>query len=215
MIDYLLRIVPAILVILNPFGAALIFVSLTAGDEPRELGVKAERTAFATAVTLIVFMFLGRFIFQLFHVTLDAFRIAGGVLIFGVGMSMIRGQHPKAKITEKERYEVIEREDITIIPMAIPVLSGPGAIATVMVFRANAQTWQQLVALIGAVLFASLATFFVLRYSHELVRRFGKTSLRIITRIMGLLVVTLSVQFIISGTENVLRHLLESVRTGL
>lgn len=201
---YILEVFPAVIVILNPFGGALIFVSLTQEDDRNELIKKARRTALTVVITLFVFMFIGQLIFDLYHITLNAFRIAGGILLFGMGMSMIRGQHPQSKITEKERAEVVNQEDISIIPMGIPVLSGPASIATIMVYRSHAVQTYEIVTLLASVLLAGILVFFVLKYSHIMVERFGKTALRIISRIMGLLVVTMAVQFIISGVTAVM-----------
>ncbi|MCF7824067.1 MAG: MarC family protein [Candidatus Marinimicrobia bacterium] len=203
-LKYVLEIFPAVIVILNPFGAALIFVSLTQDDDRKELSKKSRRTALTVIITLFVFMFLGQLIFDLYRITLDAFRIAGGILLFGMGMSMIRGKHPQSQITDKERAEVVDQEDISIIPMGIPVLSGPGSIATIMVYRSEAHMNFQIVTLILSILSAGIIVFYTLKYSHIMVKRFGKTALRIISRIMGLLVVTMAVQFIISGTTAVM-----------
>ncbi len=198
-LSYIIEVLPAVIVILNPFGGALIFVSLTLGEDRNELIIKSRRAALTVIVTLLAFMFLGHLIFEMFNITLNAFRIAGGILLFGMGMSMIRGQHHQSKITEKERAEVADREDISIIPMGIPVLSGPGSIATIMVFRSTATQNTEIAILVFSILFAGLITYYVLKYSHIMVNRFGKTALRIISRIMGLLVVTMAVQFIVSG----------------
>lgn len=202
------------IVILNPFGAALLFVSLTLDDTEAEKRRIIRRTTIAVIITLVVFMFLGQLIFSLFSITLNAFRIAGGILLFGMGMAMMRGQHPKSRITEKERAEVIEREDIAIIPMAIPILSGPGSIATAMVYRANAANWTQVIVVTLIVILAALLTGLTLRYAHILVDRFGKTALRIVTRIMGLIVTTIAVQFIISGVKNVVVDLITTYQLG-
>lgn len=203
-LGYIVEVLPAIIVILNPFGAALIFVSLTVGDSRAELMTKSRRTALTVVITLFVFMFLGQLIFNLFGITLDAFRIAGGILLFGMGMSMIKGKHPQSKITDKERAEVVDQEDISIIPMGIPVLSGPGSIATLMVFRSRAEHSYEIATLFISVLLAGILTYYVLKYSHILVNKFGKTALRIISRIMGLLVVTMAVQFVASGVTAIL-----------
>ncbi len=203
-LKYIIEVLPAVIVILNPFGGALIFVSMTQDDTREELALQSKRTALTVVITLFVFMFLGQVIFHLFSITLNAFSIAGGILLFGMGMSMIKGQHPKSKITEKERAEVVDQEDISIIPMGIPVLAGPGSIATIMVYRSNAVQNYQIVTLSLAVLIAGILVYYVLKYSHILVERFGKTALRIISRIMGILVVTMAVQFIISGVTQIL-----------
>jgi len=203
-LKYVLEIVPAVIVILNPFGAALIFVSLTQDDTTPELMRKVRRTTLTVIITLLVFMFLGQLIFALYHITLDAFQIAGGILLMGMGMSMIRGQHPRSKITEKERAEVVDQDDISIIPMGIPVLAGPGAIATIMVYRSNVTQSYQVGILVLSILFSGLVVYLTLKYAHRMVNRFGKTSLRIISRIMGLLVVTMAIQFIISGVSAVM-----------
>lgn len=208
LLRYSIEVLMGMIVILNPFGAALLFVSLTQGETEAEKRHIIRRTTLAVIITLVVFMFLGQLIFSLFSITLDAFRIAGGILLFGMGMAMMRGQHPKARITEKERAEVIEREDIAIIPMAIPILSGPGSIATAMVYRANAANWTQVIVVTLLVIFAALLTGLTLRYAHILVDRFGKTALRIVTRIMGLIVTTIAVQFILTGVKNVVVDLL-------
>jgi len=203
-LKYIIEVLPAVIVILNPFGGALIFVSMTQDDTREELALQSKRTALTVIITLFVFMFLGQLIFHLFSITLNAFSIAGGILLFGMGMSMIKGQHPKSKITEKERAEVVDQEDISIIPMGIPVLAGPGSIATIMVYRSNAEQNYQIVTLSLAILIAGILVYYVLKYSHILVERFGKTALRIISRIMGILVVTMAVQFIISGVTQIL-----------
>jgi multiple antibiotic resistance protein len=201
---YAIEIFPAMIVVLNPFGAALIFVSLTMGDDRQQLRKKSFRTALTVVITLFVFMFLGQLIFGLFGITLNAFRIAGGILLFGMGMSMIRGQHHQSKITEKERVEVVDQEDIAIIPMGIPVLSGPASIATVMVYRSNAQQNYEIITLVASILLAGVITFYILKSAHIMVKRFGKTALRIISRIMGLLVVSMAVQFVSSGAIGIL-----------
>ncbi len=205
-LKYIIEVLPAVIVILNPFGGALIFVTLTMDDDREELVKKSRRTALTVIITLFVFMFLGQLIFHLFHITLDAFRIAGGILLFGMGMSMIRGQHPKSKITDKERAEVVDQEDISIIPMGIPVISGPGSIATIMVYRSRAIETYEIAILMLSVILSGILVFYVLKYSHIMVEKFGKTALRIISRIMGLLVVTMAVQFIISGVTAVLSN---------
>ncbi len=199
LLKYFMEVFSAVIVILNPFGAALIFVSLTPGDTRKELIRKSRRTALTVVITLIVFMSVGQFIFDLYQITLDAFRIAGGILLFGMGMSMIMGQHPQSKITDKERAEVVDQDDIAIIPMGIPVLSGPASIAAIMVYRSQVEQTVEIVILISAILIAGITVYFTLKYAHIMVNRFGKTTLRIISRIMGLLVVTMAVQFIISG----------------
>ncbi len=208
LLRYSLEALIGLVVILNPFGAALLFVSLTQGESDEEQKNLAKRTTFAVIITLLLFMFLGQVIFSLFSITLNAFRIAGGILLFGMGMAMLRGQHPKSRITEKERTEATFREDISIIPMAIPILSGPGAIATAMVYRANAVTWTETIILTSAVILAGLFSGVILRYAHILVDRFGKTTLRVVTRIMGLIVTTIAVQFIITGIKGVIGDLI-------
>ncbi len=205
LLRYALEVIPTLIVILNPFGAALILVGLTQDDPPEALKHTVRVTTLTVILTLVIFAFLGQLIFKLYGITLDAFRIAGGVLLFGMGMSMLRGQHPQSRITEKERLEAAQREEIAIIPMAIPVLSGPGAIATVMVQRANLNTFSEILVLFAGILCAGIVTYFVLLYAHVLVNRFGKAALRLMGRIMGLLVVTIAVQFVLTGIGNVIR----------
>ena len=122
----------SIFAICNPIGLISFFVALTEGYKQEEKIKVIKKIILVATVTLIVFGLIGQYIFTLFSITIPAFRIAGGLLILKIGFDMIQGGRPKAKRTDDEKQEALEREAIGIVPLGIPMFAGPGAISTVM-----------------------------------------------------------------------------------
>jgi multiple antibiotic resistance protein len=155
-------------------------------------------------VVLAVFAVLGGAIFQLFGITIDAFRIAGGFIFFGIGMDMLQAKRNRGKATEEEEQEGRVRENVGVTPLGIPMITGPGAITTVMVLMTQAGTPPRVAAVFGSVLLVLAITWGVLTAAPRLVRFFGQTGLNVMTRLMGLLVTVIAVQFIVDGARPIL-----------
>jgi len=190
--------------IVNPFEAAPLFVTMTQGDPPAKRTRMAWHAALAACVTLVVFAVLGDVLLQLFAITIGAFRIAGGIIIFGMGMHMLRAQTPREIQTPEEVREGMDKEDIAIIPLAIPMLSGPGAMSTVLVLAQRAQTWGHLLVLMVAIVCTCGLTYLILRSAAPVTRLLGQTGQRIVARLMGLLLTVIAVQFILNGIADAL-----------
>jgi multiple antibiotic resistance protein len=157
---------------------------------------------------LTVFALLGGTIFQLFGITIHAFRIAGGVIFFGIGMDMLQAKRSRVKTTEEEEREGMTKEEVGVTPLGIPMITGPGAITTVMVLMTQAGDPFFVGILFTAILLVLMLTFVVLSAAPRVVGFFGQTGLNVMTRIMGLLVTVIAVQFIVDGSRPILIDLI-------
>lgn len=200
----------SLIAILNPLSVAPIFLSLTAGWA-REHQMRTLRTAiFTGAVVLVVFALLGGTLFRLFGITLEAFRVAGGILLFGIGTDMLQAKQSRVKATPEEEEEALHKEEVAITPLGVPLIVGPGSITTVMVLMGSAATRMHV-----AVLFATIAVtlgivYVALGAAPRLVTYFGQTGLNVVTRIMGLLLTVIGVQFIVDGLRPILVSILRA-----
>lgn len=199
----------AVFFVVDPIAVIPAFLAMTAHDTVQKKRAMARKAALATATTLLVFLVAGGLIFDLLGITLGAFRIAGGVLLFLLSLDMMRAQQSKVRLKPEEEQEGVAREDVAIIPLTIPMLAGPGAIATTMVVASNAHGRPAYLAVVVcAVLLTSLAVWLVLRSALLIETRLGATGLNILTRVMGLLLAAVAVQFLIDGLREVLPQIL-------
>ena len=148
----------------------------------------------------------GQWIFAAFGFTIPAFKIAGGILLFGVALEMLHGERSRSRLTPQEREETLEREEVAVVPLGIPLLAGPGAITTVMIYMAHpvADTADKLFVFAG-ILASVLAAFFLLHYADRIFKRLGRTGTRAVGRVMGLLLAAIAIQFIIDGVFDIAR----------
>jgi multiple antibiotic resistance protein len=196
---YLLITIAGIFVIVNPLTTAFVFMSLTtrmSENQKQETAFKA--TKIATGL-FFVFALLGGVIFQLFGITLAAFRIAGGIILFGIAMGMLANKGTNEKL-EKPEGEIAD--DISVIPLAIPFISGPGSIATVMILTSEAPTIYHTGLVFVAVLVTTISCYYSMVYSKVIVRYLGDSGKEIITKIFGLILAVIAVQFVINGIVN-------------
>lgn len=198
----ILSIFVGILAIVNPFGNISFFSSLTQGFSVEEKKRVISKAVVSATITLIVFGLLGSYIFRLFSITIPAFRIAGGLLLFRVAFSMLYGSTPGTKATPEEKKESLEREMIGVIPMAIPMLAGPGAISTVMLYVSQGDVIELLIVI--ASVFATMGiTYALLRNSDKIFNRIGRVGSLAISRIMGLILAAVAVQFLVNGIHDI------------
>jgi len=199
---YAVSVFIAIFAIANPIGIVPFFTAITrdySRDEQRQVAAKAVMMA---ASTLITFALVGRYIFLFYSITIPAFRIAGGILLFSVAFTMLFGAMPGTKTTEAEKRESIEREDVGITPMGVPMIAGPGTISTVMLFISRGDIGVTLVVL-GSVLIIMVLTYVCLANADRIFARLGKVGALAISRIMGLILATVAIQFIINGVHEI------------
>jgi len=199
----------AVFFIVDPLIAVPVFLSITAGDS-REKRQRTARTASLAACTLlVVFAMAGGFIFKAFGISLGAFKVAGGLLLFLTSVDQMRAQPSRTRSSKEEVEESAAREDVAIVPMAIPVLAGPGAIATVMVLMSRA-AWQPLrtAAVFLAILVTCLVTWLMMRWATLAERFIRQTTLRALERVMGLLLAAIAMEFVAGGIRDLFPGLL-------
>jgi len=191
--------------VVDPIGLVPIFISMTQADPPEKRVSIAKRASIAAGLILLVFAIFGKIIFSAFGITLAAFRIAGGALLWFIAMDMVRARTTRVKTTPEEEQEGIEKEDVALIPLALPMLAGPGSISTVMVLMGQARSWLYFIPVFVSILITSVVTYFMLRGAQYLLKYLRQTGMKIIIRIMGMILAAIAVQFIISGIYDAIR----------
>jgi len=197
----------SIFAIVDPLGVVPFFSVLTEDMTPVQKQQIVSKACLTATITLGMFAIFGQWIFAAFGFTIPAFKIAGGILLFGVAFEMLHGERSRSRLTDKEREETLERADeVAVVPLGIPLLAGPGAITTVMIYMTHpvADPADKLFIFAG-ILVSTLAAFVLLRNADRIFRRLGRTGTRAVGRVMGLLLAAIAVQFIIDGVFDVAR----------
>jgi multiple antibiotic resistance protein len=189
----------SLLTILTPFNVLPVYVTLTA-DMPDAARKRAlHRTLIAVLVTLLFFQWTGMYLFHILGIELPSFQIAGGLIIASIAWSMLHANPSRIQTTRTEGEETLEKDDFSIVPLAIPMLSGPGAITTVILLSQQQQHLSGDIALSGLILVATLVLYPVFRLAHPIFQRLGVTGTRILTRIMGMLLLAIAIEFVVQG----------------
>jgi multiple antibiotic resistance protein len=196
----------AVFFVIDPMANVPIFLSITATDSAAQRRRIARRAAIATWVTLSVFALAGGLIFEAFGISLGAFKIAGGLMLLLMAIDMMRAQPSPTRTSDEEQGEAKGRDDIAIFPLAIPMLAGPGAIATVMVLMSRAAWHAARTISVFVAVAVTCAVAWLLMHGASTAERFlPKTLLRAFERIMGLLLAAVAVEFIAGGVRDMLR----------
>jgi len=194
-----LHIFTALFVIVNPIGAIPLFISYTRSQTPLERRLTARTTATAVAVVLIVSIFLGDYLLQFFGIGLASFRVGGGILILLMAISMLNAQQGGARYTIEEGREGEQKDNIAVVPLAIPILAGPGAISTTIIYAHTAHSLLDMTVLAIAALLVATAVATALHLADPIAERLGRTGINIATRIMGLILAAVAIEFIAAG----------------
>jgi multiple antibiotic resistance protein len=186
----------------NPLGTMPVFLTMTHGMTDKERQTIVRRATIVSFITLMVFVFAGQFLFKFFGISTNGFRIAGGVIIFKIGFDMLQARYTPMKL---KTYA----DDISITPLGIPMLCGPGAIANAIVLMQDSHTYAMKGILIGTIALIYLLTFFILRASTRLVKVLGETGNNVMMR---LILMVIAVECFVSGAKPILADI---VREGL
>lgn len=198
-LEFVLLTVTSVFFLVDPFAVVPMFLAMTADSPESERRDMARRSAWTCAIVLCVFAAAGSLIFKAFGITLPAFKIAGGIILLQIGLDMLQARQSATKSTVEEEREGAEKEDASIIPLGIPMLAGPGAISTVMVLVGVSHTLWQHAVVYAVILATSFASYVILAGAGRVRQYLGGTGIRIMTRLMGLLLVALAVQFVANG----------------
>jgi multiple antibiotic resistance protein len=190
----------AVLFIVDPVAVVPTYLVITQDETAAERRRTALRACVAMTLLLLVFAATGTALFRAFGITLPAFRTAGGLILWFVAMDMLRGE----RRTQESREEVDEgqiKEDVALTPLAIPMLAGPGAISTVIVLATEARGAAHVFIVYAAIALTGVVSYLTLRLGEPLLTKLGKTGIKVMTRVMGLLLAAVAVQFVLSGVK--------------
>jgi len=186
--------------IIDPFGNIPLFLAMTVDDDEASRRKMAGRACLVSFVVLTLFALFGRWILRFFGVDIPAFQVAGGLVLLFFSLPMLTAVRGMSRIHPSEEVEGAEKEDISIVPLAIPLLAGPGAITAAIVLAQGGGLETQVV-VIGAVAVALVITWNLLMGAGRIARMLGTTGINVLTRIMGLITLVIAVQFVLAGAK--------------
>ena len=192
----------AIFFVVDPMGVIPVFMAMTIGDPPEKRRNMARRASVAAFFILSTFAVAGTLIFRVFGVTLGAFKVAGGVLLLLTSIEMLKAQQQRTRMTKEEEQEGAEKEDVAIFPLAIPLLAGPGSIATVTALMGKAGRILFAVPVILSIAVTCAAAYFMLIAADRIQRLMGVTGLNVMNRVIGLIIGAIAVQFMFDGLRD-------------
>lgn len=192
-----------LIALVNPIGVVPVFYSMTADLTKEQQNRTCLLTCFSVVVILLVSFYFGNFILNSFNISIDSFRIAGGIVVIMIALTMINGKIGEHKINKEEKNENIEEyNNIAVVPLAMPIMAGPGSISATIVFGSGQQTWLGYIYSSLTITLFGLACYILFRYSKPVIKKLGKTGSNVITRIMGLLLMSLGVEIVTTALRN-------------
>lgn len=191
----------SLFVIVDPVSTAPAFLAMTPEHTPAQRVQMARLACVVAAGVLLVFAAAGQYIFRFLGITLPAFQIAASIVLLMVALDMLKAQRSRVQETREETEAGASKEDISITPLAIPLLAGPGAISTAILLQSQAQGWMQQAVLYGVIVLVMLASYWILHVAAQSSRFLNPIALNILSRIMGLLLAAVAVQFMVNALK--------------
>ena len=204
--DLFIYLFVALFSVLNPIGTVPIFVGLTQNDTKKERSRISLWTAINVFIILIVSFFIGQYVLLFFGISIDALRIAGGIIIVSSGFSLLSGKFTKKRgINKKAETDAQQRNDIALTPLAIPMLAGPGSISLLIAFYQEHNTTMEIIISSIAILAIAVAIYIILKSAHYLAKILGASGIIAISRIIGFIVIAIGIQYIVSAIINIIK----------
>jgi len=205
-ISFFLLAFSSLFTLINPIGITPILLSVTENLNEQDYNKVIIKGIVTALIILAIFTLMGDIIFKIYGITINAFMIAGGILFFRTSFEMIESKPSRSSSTPQETEEAEYKEDIGITPVGIPIIAGPGAITSVMLLSSQASTITDKFIIYFSVLSTLTITYFILKLGKKISKKIGTTGIRIIQRIMGIILLVISIQFIINGFENIFKN---------
>jgi multiple antibiotic resistance protein len=199
-----IKIFTAILVIVNPIGAVPVFVTLVSNQSQQERRRIARLASFSAGIVLVASCMFGESLLRLFGVSMASFQVGGGILVMLIAIAMFHAQLSWSKATPEETREAEQKADVAVVPLAIPLLSGPGAISTVIIFAGHSPALAHKCFLSAACIMVAIVIWISLRLAIPIGAWLGKTGINVVTRLMSLLLAAIAVEIIVSGLAKLL-----------
>ena len=192
----------------NPLGTMPVFLTMTNGMDEKERKHIVKRATIISFIILIAFTFCGQFLFKFFGISTNGFRIAAGIIIMKIGYDMLQARYTNTKLRDEEIKTYAD--DISVTPLSIPMLSGPGAIANGIIMMDDANTWALKGTMVGVIALVYILTYIILRLSTRLVVLMGETGNNVMMRLMGLILMVIAVEFFASGVTPILTDIIHN-----
>lgn len=186
--------------IIDPLGVSAILLSLAPSNTTHDhMRAIAKKSTITIVIAFFIILFTGNFVLNLFGIELDSLKTMGGIILLLMAIKMVQGGLEPKNQTPEEREEAKKNHEFAVIPLAIPITFGPGIFATIVIFKASASSYMDLISLAVAFLFVAFLTYIAFRYSLYIRQYLGITGQKIVSRVMGLIVGAIAVQFIVNG----------------
>jgi multiple antibiotic resistance protein len=192
--------------IINPLGVMPIFMTMTSDLDKESRKATAKKAILASFVTIILFAFTGQILFKFFGISVNSFRVVGGIIFFLMGMNMLQARLGKVKVQESEIKTYVN--DISITPLAIPMICGPGAITNAIVLMEDAGSVEMQAVLIGAIVLVMVLTLAILLSAGKIIKILGPTGNNVLMRLMGLIIMVIAIEFFLSGFKPIFQDII-------
>lgn len=195
----------ALFSIMNPLGTVPVFVSLTKEENKLERNKIAFWTSLNVLIILIISFFLGKFILIFFGISLNALKIAGGLIIASSGFALLTGEFSKHKGMKKEKVQedIKNRSEISLTPLAIPMIAGPGTISLLITYNQEFKGINNILIIMGAIISSAVVIYLILKSSFLIVKALGASGINALSRIIGFIIIAIGIEFIISSLISV------------
>jgi multiple antibiotic resistance protein len=197
--DFLLLSITSLIALINPIGIIPTYIGLLGDHDPQEHKNITYRAILCAFIVLMTFSIMGNLIFNFFGITMDAFRIVGGILFMRIGLDMVESKISRTKSTPKEQKEAESKDEIAYSPLGVPLIAGPGAITSVMILSNQVNSIYEKILFILSIVICMILTYIALIMGNTLSKKIGTTGIRIIQRLMGIILMVIAIQFIIDG----------------
>lgn len=192
--------------LINPLGVIPIFVAMTSDLDERNRAKTARKASFVALLTIVIFALTGQLLFKFFGISVNSFRMVGGIIFFFMGMDMLQARLTRTKLNKSEVKTYVN--DISITPLAIPMICGPGAITNAIVLMEDAVGFDQKVILLVAIFVIMIITYLALKYSSKITTLIGETGNNVMMRLMGLIVMVIAVEFFFDGLKPIIKDII-------
>lgn len=205
-IPFALLCFTSLFTITSPLSTMPVFLTMTQSLDEKERRAVAIRATLVACCALLLFVLAGQFLFKFFGISTNGFRIVGGIIIFRIGFDMLQAKYTPMNLRKEEIKEYAN--DVSVAPLGIPLLCGPGAIANAIVLMQEAYSFEMKTVVIVAIILVYLITFVLLRWAGVLVKFIGETGNNVMMRLMGLILMVIAVECFVSGARPILTEIL-------
>jgi multiple antibiotic resistance protein len=202
-LESLITILVPLVIIMDPLGNLPFFLLFTDENSPSQRGRVAATSSLTACLILILFGMTGDRILLFFSIGLPAFQLAGGFIFFVYALQMLQVIPGGLKSTSEEEQEGVEKQNVALVPLATPLLAGPGAITAVLVWKKTAQSPVNIVLLLAAIVMACFIVYLTFYFGARIIRTIGVGGIRVVSRLMGLLLAVIAVQFMVSAFQQI------------